>query len=136
MDEQKARKVVRIVAGIFFAIVLVFLIFSLATYNWNDREFPPSFFMLYVLAPLAICIADLIGIWFYKNWARILFIIIFVIGLITSTSLIFYLRPTKYLGIILLIISIFLIYLFGFNKSIKQVFEKQKLVKIAKPKKK
>jgi hypothetical protein len=177
MEMKKAQKVVRIVAiiilalsiwalvqGVLYLMALAYVTTGCAGNIYcNIIAFMPAFYIAFFI----LGITTSIGLWHYKNWARILLIISIVVVMLsffvismahqryeayivalaassgsevvtinmnfpTTPYTILYDYIARYAK---LAVALFVIYLFTFNKSIKQVFAAQKPMKAKKTKK-
>jgi len=137
MELKKAQKTVRIIAGIIFALTIFTLIFGIVS-SFTSRGckeigtwtcFGLFFFILGI--PILIGIISSIGLWNYKRWAQILIVVTFAIAFVVAflttcdSGGLSYIARFPLVGV-LIVFSILFIYLFIFNKSIKQVFKKKK----------
>lgn len=136
MDEKKAKNVVRIIAGAILVLAVFLICYAIADIHtnneWSRLHSGPGgdlglgglgnfIDIVAFIFPASLLVIASLGLWFFKNWARILLmtslILISIASIFLSTIL-----PILSL---MLGVSIFLIYIFGFDKSIIEVFEKQ-----------
>ncbi len=133
METKNAQKVVRIIAGIIFALS-VFTLISIITGCVNNSYLGFELCLVFLFSffglPILIGIVSSIGLWKYKRWAQILIIITFAIAFIFSLIKTIdmggwsYIERFPLVGV-LIIFSILFIYLFAFNKPIKRVFSER-----------
>ena len=149
MKLKKTQKVVRIIAGLIL-VLAAFLIYRMTANIQINNEFIKSNyypggdlglrglgnFITFVafIIPAILLIINSLGLWFFKNWARILLVTLSIIFLVAYPLL--HNFNITLIEALMVGASVFMIYLFAFNKSIKQVFEKQKPAKLKKKRKK
>lgn len=145
MELKKAQKTVRIIVGIMLAYALIRFVtiaMEMSSVSSNGDIFGSAaasitmFLSLIVLLPLVIACA---GLWNYRNWSRGLIAIEAIIGIVLmftpfiggsiQSFFIFgeYFPPMfpMYIPFFAMVLfCLLIIYLFIFNKSIAQVFEK------------